>query len=274
VFLKITSIQIKVIVKYLKKGVLSINMAKEKFLLVSLKESKAKKLAQVISNETSRKILDHLAENEATESELAKKLRLPISTVHYNLKCLMDGGLVTVEEFHYSEKGKEVNHYKLANKYIIIAPKSTYGIKERLKSVLPVALLTGATAGIIQFVQNSRVGSFGAAKLASENVAREVMTESVPAASSVMHKAIADATMDAVPTAVSTVATTGAGEAAVYEAAPVAQEAANQTVEIIRETVTRTLVQETAPNIALWFLIGALSAIIIYMIVDAIRSRR
>ena len=125
-------------------------MAKEKFLLVSLKESKAKKLAQVISNETSRKILDHLADNEATESELAKKLKLPISTVHYNLKCLMEGGLVTVEEFHYSEKGKEVNHYKLANKYIIIAPKSTYGIKERLKSILPVALLTGASAGIIQ----------------------------------------------------------------------------------------------------------------------------
>ena len=93
-------------------------MAKEKFVLVSLKEEKAKELAQIIANESCRKILDYLAEKEATESELAEKLNLPISTVHYNLQHLIEGSLVTVEEFHYSEKGKEVNHYKLANKYI------------------------------------------------------------------------------------------------------------------------------------------------------------
>ena len=92
------------------------NMAKNSFLLVSLKEDKAKELAQVISNASCRKILDYLAEKEdATETELAKKLGIPISTVHYNLKHLVKGGLVIVDEFHYSEKGKEVNHYKLAN---------------------------------------------------------------------------------------------------------------------------------------------------------------
>ena len=116
-------------------------MSKTSFLLVSLKEDKAKELAQVISNESCRKILDYLADKEdATETELAKALGIPISTVHYNLKHLVNGGLVSVEEFHYSEKGKEVNHYKLANKYIIIAPKTTYGIKEKLKSILPVSL--------------------------------------------------------------------------------------------------------------------------------------
>ncbi|MBW2984863.1 helix-turn-helix domain-containing protein [Candidatus Woesearchaeota archaeon] len=207
-------------------------MAKEKFLLVSLKESKAKKLAQVISNETCRKILDYLAEKEATETELGKKLNIPISTVHYNLQCLMDGGLVTVEEFHYSEKGKEVNHYKLANKYIIIAPKSVYGIKEKLKSVLPVALLTAATAGIIQFVQKQKVGAFAGA--------RQAVMEAAP-------------TLDAAPLI----------EKAAEEAAPVAAEAA-------REAVVPT----AAPNIALWFLIGAVSAIIIYMIIDYIRSKK
>ncbi len=124
-------------------------MAKEKFVLVSLQENKAKELAQVISNESCRKILDYLADKDATESELAEKLNIPISTVHYNLKHLVDGGLVSVEEFHYSKKGKEVNHYKLANKYIIIAPKTTYGIKEKLRSILPVGLLALAGAGAI-----------------------------------------------------------------------------------------------------------------------------
>ena len=77
--------------------------AKEKFLLVSLSENKAKQLAQVISNETCRKILDYLADKDATESELSEKLDIPISTVHYNLHQLQKGSLVVVEEYHYSE---------------------------------------------------------------------------------------------------------------------------------------------------------------------------
>ena len=211
-------------------------MAKEKFLLVSLKESKAKKLAQVISNETCRKILDYLAEKEATETELGKKLNIPISTVHYNLKCLMDGGLVSVEEFHYSEKGKEVNHYKLANKYIIIAPKSTYGIKEKLKSVLPVALLTAATAGIIQIFQK-QTATFGAAKSA----AREAVMEAAP----------------------------------VLDAAPLMQKAAEEAAPVVAEAASGAgAIPPTTPNTALWFLIGAISAIIIYMIIDYIRSKK
>ncbi|MBI2658887.1 helix-turn-helix domain-containing protein [Candidatus Woesearchaeota archaeon] len=121
-------------------------MAKQSFLLVSLQEDKAKKLAQVVSNESCRKILDYLAEKESTETELAKNLQLPISTVHYNLKQLVDAGLVSSEEFHYSKKGKEVSHYKLANKYIIIAPKSTFGLKEKLKSLLPVLLIASGAA--------------------------------------------------------------------------------------------------------------------------------
>ena len=65
-------------------------MAKrQKFLLVSLQGVEAKQIGQVINNDTSRKILDFLADNEATESELAKKLNIAISTIHYNLQALV-----------------------------------------------------------------------------------------------------------------------------------------------------------------------------------------
>lgn len=160
---------------YLNAIVLLLPMAKESFVLVSLNEDKARKLGKVITNESCRKILDYLTSKEATETEIAKKLGIPISTVHYNLKHLSDAGLVIVDEFHYSAKGKEVNHYKLANKYIIIVPKSTFGIKERLKSVLPVALLVGASALAIQFVRmGTQRATFGAVK--------EMAAEAVPTA--------------------------------------------------------------------------------------------
>ena len=99
-------------------------MAKDPFLLVSLEESESKSLAQVMSNDTARKILDYLSKHEsATESQVSKDLKLALSTVHYNLQALVKATLVQAEEFHYSQKGKEVLHYSLANKLIIIAPK-------------------------------------------------------------------------------------------------------------------------------------------------------
>ncbi|MBU1202197.1 MAG: helix-turn-helix domain-containing protein [Nanoarchaeota archaeon] len=152
---------------------------KETFLLVSLSEDKAKELAQVVSNDTCRKILDSLAESESTESDLAKKLALPISTVHYNLQQLMKGGLVVVEEFHYSEKGKEVNHYKLANKYIIIAPQKTWGLKEKLRKIFPVAAVTLAAAVVIEIGTQFTKGTSSATKQVFSSAADNVVAESV-----------------------------------------------------------------------------------------------
>jgi DNA-binding transcriptional ArsR family regulator len=125
----------------------------ESFLLVSLKENKAKKLANVINNETCRKILDFLANNTgATESEIAKKTKLPISTVHYNLKLLEESKLVFADEYHYSEKGKEVNHYKLANKYIIIAPDESTTALEKIRKFLPLTIIALIATAFIQLI--------------------------------------------------------------------------------------------------------------------------
>lgn len=224
-------------------------MAKEKFVLVSLKENKAKELAKVISNESCRKILDYLAENnDATESQLAEKLQLPISTVHYNIKHLLAGGLITADEYHYSEKGKEVNHYKLANKYIIIAPKTTYGIKEKLRSILPVGLIALATAGFIQlYTKYFRRATFGAMK-AAQDIAPGAMREAA-------RDDIAAPLMQAAEEA---------GRATAEKAIEAAPEAA--------ETVVQTIT--TTPNYALWFLFGCVFVIILVVIFELVKAKK
>jgi DNA-binding transcriptional ArsR family regulator len=128
-------------------------MAKESFMLVSLKGDKAKKLAQVMANPTCTRILDYLAGKDATETQVAKELGIPISTVHYNLQQLVEAKLVVVDEFHYSEKGREVNHYKLANKYIIIAPQDDPSFLANLKKYLPVAIITAGAAVVLKTMQ-------------------------------------------------------------------------------------------------------------------------
>lgn len=133
------------------------------FLLLSLEDSKAKTLANVVNNKSCIKILDYLAENEATETQIAKKLNLPISTVHYNLSQLMDSKLIKWDKYHYSEKGKEVKHYSLANKYIIIAPKGEdeNSIKDKLKNILSTFAITlvGATS-VFYLTKNNLVNNF------------------------------------------------------------------------------------------------------------------
>ena len=195
-------------------------MPSKNFLLLSMEDEKIKKISNVISNESCRKILDYLSIRESTESEIADKLHLPISTVHYNLHQLTQTGLIESKEFHYSKKGKEVNHYRLANKYIIIAPKKTFGLKEKLKGILPVALIAGGAALIIEL--------FSKYLLRQNIAAQEAMI-----AKSVESAAPSVAFMEAMP----------------------------KTAYLIPE------------NFALWFFIGALFALLVYLIVSLFRKK-
>ncbi len=192
-------------------------MAKSNFLLVDLNEPKTKKLAETITSDTSRKILNHLAEKEETEANIAKTLNLPISTVHYHLQKLQEAHLITAKEFHYSQKGREVLHYKLANKYIIIAPQHVSGLKEKLKGILPAAIAALGISAVIKFIQST-----------SQVVPAMEATES---------------------------------------AADAAPQMAMKVAEIAPSVVS------SPPDIALWFLIGSLAALVIYLLVDLIKEK-
>ncbi len=154
--------------------------AEKNFLLVSLEEDKAKKLAQVISNDTCRKILDFLTKKESTETELSKELGIPISTVHYNLKQLSECGLVVAEEYHYSKKGREVNHYSLANKYIIIAPKHTDNFPQKLRHLIPVLLIISAAAFALKLFAESATFGSNAAYSSSKAIGGMSETAAMP----------------------------------------------------------------------------------------------
>ncbi|MFC1741202.1 hypothetical protein ACFL3V_01565 [Nanoarchaeota archaeon] len=267
-------------------------MAKKSFLLVSLKENKAKKLAEVISNNTCRKMLDHLADKkDATESDISKDLKIPISTVHYNMKALLTARLVKCDEYHYSAKGKEVNHYRLANQYVIIAPEGEKAlIREKLKSIIPTALIMGFAAGVIKLFS----GSFGASEMLAAPM-RGAMKSSADmdtansmayGASEIAEEAVADGAGEAVATGVDDAvvrtvsevveseaqqAVPKAAEAVVTHAPPAAQQVVVERVPEVWGGGSSVISQ--APEIALWFLIGAVSGVVVYLLVDYIVKR-
>ena len=211
-------------------------MAKKSFVMVSLKEDKAKKLTEALSNEKCRMILDYLSSRkEATESQIAKELKLPISTVHYNLKILAENKLVTKDEYHYSEKGKEVIHYKIANQYIIIAPDEDETFLERLKSFLPAFIITSVTAAGLFIYQTL-------AKTSSN-----VMMAA---------KGVADANMNTM----------------------VVEEEAGATLMMATEAMdTAPAVQQvtqSSTDIALWFFIGAIFTMLIFLLWELYKSKK
>ncbi|MGV8162994.1 MAG: ArsR/SmtB family transcription factor [Candidatus Nanoarchaeia archaeon] len=203
-------------------------MAEKSFVLLSLKDDKAKNLSKALSNVTCRKILDYLAsKGEATETQISKDLNVPISTVHYNMKLLADNGLVSMDEYHYSEKGKEVIHYRMRNRYIVIAPDEDdeKSIMSKLKGMLPAAiiLVTGTfLVGLFSKLFGTsagRVGNSFMAKTASYEAGDMMITEAT------------NETFSGVSAAASPMLAQGAS------AAPVAS---------------------SEPHFALWFFIGGL----------------
>ncbi|MGV8140873.1 MAG: ArsR/SmtB family transcription factor [Candidatus Woesearchaeota archaeon] len=211
------------------------------FLLISLEEKKAKKIAEAINNETSRKILDHLAKKECTESDLSKEMNIPISTIHYNLKQLMEANLVVVDEFHYSSKGKEVNHYKLANKYIIIAPRQTDNrFMEALQKILPLTIITAVTGGILTlFGLINGTGS----NLSAKSATNTAMDAAAPRLMMASEETVLTAS--------------GSAGAAMPQA--------------ITAEVSRPFMQSSP---VAWFFIGALSIIIIYFLYEVVKRRK
>ncbi len=131
-------------------------MAEEKFILLSLEDKKSKELAQVISSDTSRKILDLLSKKEYSETDIAKELNIPLSTVHYNTQLLLKNNLIEIKDFLWSEKGKKIQLYRLANKLIIIAPKGENSFIDKIKTIIPVALSGFIISGIIYWINKPK----------------------------------------------------------------------------------------------------------------------
>lgn len=129
-------------------------MASKKHIMFDLDDEKLSVLAEVLSNKTSKKIIEHLVDSEASEAEIGRDLKLPANTVNYNIKKLAEAGLIEPSKnWFWSVKGKKVLRYRVANKNIIISPKRKSS--NTSKNLLSALLITGIGALVIKFFTSS-----------------------------------------------------------------------------------------------------------------------
>jgi len=140
-------------------------MAEEKFIMLNLEDIKSKEIAQVISSDTARKILNLLSDKAYSETDIAKEMNLPLSTAHYNIQALLKANIIEEKDFLWSEKGKKIKIYKLANKLIIISPKTqSSDFLDKLKGILPVAIFGSLISLALLAYQSLNSGSMMASK--------------------------------------------------------------------------------------------------------------
>ena len=97
----------------------------DKYINVDLDDPRTSNIGEVISNPSCKKILGLLAEKEMSESDIAQTLKIPLNTVGYNIKKLIDSGLIEKSKnYFWSVKGKRISTYRVSNKKIVISPKS------------------------------------------------------------------------------------------------------------------------------------------------------
>lgn len=123
----------------------------DKSISIDLGDPRTGKVAEALSNKTCVKILDLLASQELTASDISSKLGIPLNTTGYNIEKLIDAGLVEKSSnFFWSVKGKKTPVYKVANKKIVISPK------RMITKMLPFFLVAGVLAIIAaSFVINN-----------------------------------------------------------------------------------------------------------------------
>lgn len=88
-------------------------------------DERAQKIARAMASQTANAIIQAFGGEPLTSSEVARRMKIPITTASYHIENLLDAGLLEVMETRWSEKGREVKVYGLANQVLIIASPSS-----------------------------------------------------------------------------------------------------------------------------------------------------
>lgn len=125
-------------------------------VLVLPVNGESRKITQILSNETSLKILELLGKESMSATSIAEELKLPLTTVKYNLDSLVESDLIKVKQIKWSQKGRQVKIYESVEKLIVLVPSkspmdrlSIISLLQKYIGVIGAAFF--ATAGIEYF---------------------------------------------------------------------------------------------------------------------------
>jgi DNA-binding transcriptional ArsR family regulator len=97
----------------------------DNILILEPGDERAQKISKAMGSQTASDILQLLAENQKSLTEITERLAIPLTTAKYHIENLLDAGLISVAETKYSVKGREIKIYSLTNQLLIVAPRTS-----------------------------------------------------------------------------------------------------------------------------------------------------
>jgi DNA-binding transcriptional ArsR family regulator len=88
-------------------------------------DERAQKISKAMASQTASDILQLLADDKKSLTEITERLSIPLTTAKYHIENLLDAGLITVAETKYSVKGREIKIYAVTNQLLIVAPRQS-----------------------------------------------------------------------------------------------------------------------------------------------------
>ena len=130
--------------------------------IISTHDEKVKIVGEILSNNSSRKILNLLnSSNEMTINEIAQKTGLSLSLVTHHLKRMQSAQVVKVSKVGRSVKGHKMNYYSATNQSFLIVPSKepVHSVTSSLKKFSKFFAI--GMAGIVSWVTvRSNISSY------------------------------------------------------------------------------------------------------------------
>jgi predicted transcriptional regulator len=101
------------------------------FEILSTNDEKTKKFGELLSNDSSRMILNLIYQQEMTSLEIAQKTGFSLELVRYHVQKMITLGIVQISKIEKSSKEQDMKYYRVAKAVMIVLP---HQVSEKIKS--------------------------------------------------------------------------------------------------------------------------------------------
>ena len=162
----------------------------DKVEILSTEDEKIKAIGEILSTDTSRKILTVLFNQSLTANEISQKTEISLPLVIYHLKKMQDSGVVKITNVGKNTKSHDMKFYTIDKFAIVILPtpmskpaktsKSLFNSFTRIHRMATLGAASIAAWFSAQFLQISETPEI--AEMAMNDSDEEVVTEAAPEA--------------------------------------------------------------------------------------------
>jgi DNA-binding transcriptional ArsR family regulator len=108
----------------------------EKIEIFSTDDEKIKSFGELLTNDSSRSILQILFKEEMTANEIAQKTGVSLQLVKYHINKMQDMGIIKVSKIEKNSKAQDMKFYTATKFAIVILPNSVSEKAKESKSLL------------------------------------------------------------------------------------------------------------------------------------------